>query len=85
VQKQYNFVVIGNPCRTPEMAKQLQEQTMESPNYGDQPVPLLMAAPELTCDGSLLQGATLSDNGHIMLAIFHDDVPLPWSDLILFM
>lgn len=74
MQKQYNFAVIGNPCKTPDMAKQL-EQTIDDPMYGDQTVTLQMAAPELTCEGSLLQGATLSDNGHIMLAMFFDDVP----------
>merc|ERR1719277_2839210 len=72
-QKKYNFVVIGNPCKTADMAKQLSHMTMNDQAYGDKPVSLQMAAPELTCDGSLLQGATLSDHGHIMLAMFFDD------------
>merc|ERR1719367_2378206 len=33
VQKQYNFAVIGNPCKTQEMAKQL-SQTIDDPVYG---------------------------------------------------
>lgn len=73
-QKKYNFVVIGNPCQTQDLAKQLNQSSFRDSAYGTQkPIALQMAAPELTCDGSLLQGATLSDNGHIMLAMFFDD------------
>lgn len=74
VQKKYKFAVIGNPCRTPGMAGQLQ-QAIRDPVFREQRVMLQTAAPELTCDGSVLQGASLSDNGHIMLTMFFDDIP----------
>jgi len=73
VQKKYNFVVIGNPCKTADMTMQLNQSSFKDSAYGKQPVKLQVAAPELTCDGSMLQGATLSDKGHIVLAMFFDD------------
>jgi len=53
---------------------QLNQTSFKDSSYGKQPVKLQMAAPELTCDGSILQGATLSDKGHIVLAMFFDHV-----------
>lgn len=72
VQKQYKFAVVGDPCKTPSMAQQL-GAVIDDPDYRAQQMTLQMAAPELRCDGATLAGATLSDNGHVILTMFHED------------
>jgi len=71
-QKQYKFAVIGDPCKTPAMRQQL-SAVLPDPEYQANQVTLQMAAPELVCDGDSLAGATLSDNGHVILSMFHED------------
>jgi len=74
VQKQYKFAVMGDPCRTPAMAQRLTE-VIDDPEYRAQQVTLQMAAPEIRCDAASLAGATLSDHGHVILTLFHEDDP----------
>jgi len=78
--KQYKFAVIGNPCATPALAEKL-HSPIRDPSFGNREIRLQQAAPELTCAGSILQKATLSDHGHVIVAMFFEDVPtLPSHD-----
>lgn len=70
--KQYKVAVVGNPCKTQAMSTKLYAEITD-PMYQGKHVTLQMAAPELFCAGSVLQGATLSDHGHIIEAMFFDD------------
>eukprot|EP00929_Paragymnodinium_shiwhaense_P091116 TRINITY_DN51153_c0_g1_i1.p1 TRINITY_DN51153_c0_g1~~TRINITY_DN51153_c0_g1_i1.p1 ORF type:complete len:323 (+),score=55.69 TRINITY_DN51153_c0_g1_i1:80-1048(+) len=70
-KKQYKFAVIGNPCATPASSAKLYAE-IDDPMFG-RPLALQRVAPELYCDSNILQGATLSDHGHIILAMFFDD------------
>jgi len=74
VQKQYKFAVLGDPCKTPAMKQRLTE-VIDDPEYRAHQVTLQMAAPEIRCDADSLAGATLSDHGHVILTMFHEDRP----------
>lgn len=66
--KQYSFAVLGDPCKHPEALKEPfwepldnKEETIEE------------SAPEVKCSSDgVLEGAQKSDNGHIILTMFHD-------------
>lgn len=66
--KQYRFVVIGNPCLHSEA---LTEQWQDP--FRGQMTSLQQSAPDVKCDGSYLEKATLSDNGHVILSLFFED------------
>lgn len=70
----YRFVVIGNPCIHPEQL--LVEH--EDP-FGRSPYSLAQSAPDLKCEGDTLRKAVLSDQGHVIIGLFHD-VPSSLSD-----
>jgi len=70
---QYYFAVLGNPCDRPE---QLEKKFVQPYGWGGETM-LKETAPEVRCghsggeDGTLL-GATLSDHGFIIIAMFFD-------------
>lgn len=66
---QYHFAVLGNPC---ERSEELDKPFVQPYGWGGTTT-LRQTAPEVRCgeDGSLL-GATLSDNGQIIIAMFFD-------------
>lgn len=68
-EKEYHFAVLGNPCDHPEKLEQPFEQS-----FGGGQTTLQNSAPEVRCgDGGVLKGATLSDNGYVIIALFFDD------------
>lgn len=69
-QRQYHFVVVGDPCAHPDMlARPFYDMARRVQST------LAAEAPELMCgpDGALL-GTTLSDGGYVIVSMFHDDV-----------
>jgi len=65
-----NFAVIGNPCDDPE---KLLEPFLQ-PSYGGQTT-LAETAQEVRCSaGGVLEGATVSDHGYIIIGMFFDAV-----------
>lgn len=69
--KQYYFVVIGNPCLHPEALTQTWTDVFSGVTTS-----LQQAAPDVKCQDSGLEKATLSDNGHIILSMFFEsDTP----------
>ena len=66
-----NFAVIGNPCDDPE---KLQEPFVQ-PFQGKRKTTLAETAQEVRCGkGGVLEGATVSDNGYIIIGMFFDAV-----------
>merc|ERR1719428_2080217 len=66
--KQYHFAVIGNPCLSPEGLS----ETWQDPMSGTK-TSLQEQVPDLKCSGDTLTGATLSDHGHIIIGMFHEN------------
>lgn len=68
--RQYHFAVMGNPCNNPSAF----HETYVDP-FSGRTTTIPEQAPEVKCaaDGSL-EGATLSDNGHILMSVFFADV-----------
>eukprot|EP00746_Dinoflagellata_sp_MGD_P018492 gnl/MRDRNA2_/MRDRNA2_142887_c0_seq1.p1 gnl/MRDRNA2_/MRDRNA2_142887_c0~~gnl/MRDRNA2_/MRDRNA2_142887_c0_seq1.p1 ORF type:complete len:308 (-),score=31.33 gnl/MRDRNA2_/MRDRNA2_142887_c0_seq1:226-1149(-) len=68
--RQYHFAVMGNPCNNPQAF-----HTSYVDPFSGQRATIPQQAPEVKCaaDGSL-EGATLSDNGYIIMSIFFEDV-----------
>lgn len=71
--RSYQFVVMGNPCKNPV--------AMTAPYtdpFNGQMTTMSEQAPEVKCDvdGSL-QGARMSDNGYIIMAMFFEDLGQP--------
>jgi len=68
--RRYHFAVLGNPCDHPE---ELSKPFIQ-PFYGRGETTLTREAPEVRCDqNGKLEGATLSDHGHIIMSMFFDD------------
>jgi len=68
--QQYHFAVLGNPCDHPEELT----RTFVQPFYGRGETTLKQEAPEVRCDESgKLEGAYLSDGGHIIINMFFDE------------
>jgi len=67
--RSYHFVVMGNPCKNPVALT-----TPYTDPFSGQMTTMSEQAPEVKCsvDGSL-QGATMSDSGHIIMAMFFED------------
>merc|ERR1712178_158568 len=63
--RQHYVAVMGNPCAYPQALN----APYANPFSGGSST-LARDAPELACDGQTLRGATLSDNGHVILSIF---------------
>ena len=71
VSRQRHFTVIGNPCDHPE---QLQVPFLQP--FGQRTTTLAETAREVRClEGGVLEGATLSDHGFIIIGMFFDAVP----------
>mmetsp|Transcript_79496 Transcript_79496/g.213481 ORF Transcript_79496/g.213481 Transcript_79496/m.213481 type:complete len:367 (-) Transcript_79496:323-1423(-) len=66
--RQYDFLVIGNPCQHPEKL----EEPLTDPIYGYFPH-LKDSMPEVYCSAGVLGGATLSDHGHPIISMFFAD------------
>lgn len=66
-ERQFHFAVLGNPCDDP------MQLDIPFSNFGREYTTLRAAAPEVRCgpEGELL-GATLSDNGYPIIAMFFD-------------
>eukprot|EP00960_Hanusia_phi_P062019 765019-Hanusia_phi.AAC.6 len=65
--KQYHFAVIGNPCDHPE---KLNEPFVQP--FGYRETTLSFEAREIRCVDGKLAGATLSDHGYPIIAMFFD-------------
>jgi len=61
----YNVLVMGNPCEHPEKLT----ETFTDP-FSHEQSSLSQSAPELTCSGNVLEGATVSDGGHPIIGLF---------------
>jgi len=69
-----HFAVIGNPCDNPE---RLSKPFVQPASYGSRTTTLRDAAPEVRCnDKGELEGATLSDNGYVIIAMLFDTEPV---------
>lgn len=73
VSTKQNFAVIGNPCDDPT---KLQEPFVQ-PFYGGRTTTLAETAQEVRCgkDGAL-EGATMSDNGYVIIGMFFDAIDI---------
>jgi len=68
--RKHNFAVIGNPC---DYAEKLQEPFVQP--FGRKTTTLAETAQEVRCDEEgVLEGATISDNGYIIIGMFFDAV-----------
>jgi len=66
--RKYNVVVIGNPCSNP---KALHEPFVQP--FDKRRTTIAASAPEVQCMAAgRLQGATMSDNGFVILSLFFD-------------
>lgn len=65
--KQYKFGVLGNPCANSDKLS----TPFTSPFTG-QSTTLTKEAPEVRCSGDRLIGATMSDNGNVIISMFFD-------------
>jgi len=65
--KKYHFAVLGNPC---DKAHKLNEEFVQP--FGLRKTTLSQEAAEVRCIEGKLQGATLSDNGFPIIAMFFD-------------
>lgn len=63
----YHFLVYGNPCGHPEKLS----KHFDDPFAGT--TTLKKTAPAVHCKNGKLEGATLSDHGHIIMSMFFDD------------
>eukprot|EP00931_Biecheleriopsis_adriatica_P051160 TRINITY_DN29648_c0_g2_i1.p1 TRINITY_DN29648_c0_g2~~TRINITY_DN29648_c0_g2_i1.p1 ORF type:complete len:407 (+),score=56.61 TRINITY_DN29648_c0_g2_i1:84-1304(+) len=64
---QYTVAVIGNPCD--------HESALTTPfvqPFDQRRTTILQAAPEVQCDRGRLVGATMSDNGYVIISLFFD-------------
>jgi hypothetical protein len=70
--RKYHFAVIGNPCNHPEEL----ERPFTQPFYNRGETTLKQEAAEVRCnkDGEL-EGAYVSDHGHIIISMFFDEDP----------
>jgi hypothetical protein len=73
VSRQYNFAVMGDPCKN--------SAALTTPYicpFSGRTTTIPQQAPEIKCgaDGAL-EGATKSDNGHIIMAMFFEDQGQP--------
>mmetsp|Transcript_37305 Transcript_37305/g.93683 ORF Transcript_37305/g.93683 Transcript_37305/m.93683 type:complete len:348 (+) Transcript_37305:119-1162(+) len=66
-ERTYNFAVIGNPC---DHEEELTRPFQDSFHRGMSTLQRL--APEVRCKDGVLQGAPLSDNGFVIIAMFFD-------------
>lgn len=68
--RQYHFAVMGNPCDHPdELTKPFEQRSSKTTTLEHE-------APEVRCNGEgKLEGAHLSDHGHIILSMFHEEDP----------
>jgi len=77
VARKQNFAVIGNPCDDPG---KLHEPFVQ-PFYGGRSTTLAETAVEVRCgDGGVLEGATVSDNGYIIIGMFFDAIEVLVED-----
>lgn len=66
--RRYNFAVIGNPCDHPDKMK---EQFVQP--FGFRTTTVEREAPMVRCsDNGTLLGATMSDNGYIIISMFFE-------------
>ena len=76
--KQQQFAVIGNPCQRPE---KLHEPFVQP--FGRGQTTLAQTAQEVRClPGGVLDGATLSDHGHVIIGIFFDADTEPGTGVV---
>lgn len=66
-EAQYHFAVIGNPCHRPEDLS----KPFDDLSGGE--TTLEREAPELRCQNGKLEGAHVSDHGHIIISMFFDE------------
>jgi hypothetical protein len=68
-QQKLYFTVIGNPCDDPEQL----HKPFYQPFYGGSTATIAQTAKEVRClDGGIMEGATLSDHGYIIISMFFD-------------
>lgn len=67
--RQVQFVVIGNPCDHPE-----QLTTPFKDTFGRGETSIAASAQEVRCAGGVLEGATMSDHGYVIINMFFDAV-----------
>jgi len=65
--KKYKVAVIGNPCDKPE---QLTKSFVQP--FDGRSTTIAESAAEVRCKGNKLVGATMSDNGYVILSLFFD-------------
>jgi len=67
--RQYHFQVVGNPCERPgELAKPFVDP------FGRGQTTLNHEAPDVRCDqNGKLEDAHMSDNGHIIIGLYHEE------------
>lgn len=66
--REYHFAVIGNPCSKPGALSEPFTQPFDK-----RLTTIAHAAPEVRCGrGGVLEGATMSDNGYVIVALFFD-------------
>tara|TARA_B100000524_G_scaffold163056_1_gene83218 strand:- start:256 stop:1167 length:912 start_codon:yes stop_codon:yes gene_type:complete len=67
-ERQYHWAVVGNPCTNPGAL----DEPFVQPFYQRGETTLRREAPEVRCQGGVLQGASLSDNGYVIISRFFD-------------
>ena len=70
VQHQFTFAVIGDPCAYPEKLS-----ADFSDPFSGQTSTLNAVAPEVSCEGGKLRGATYSDNGGVIIGLLEQPAP----------
>lgn len=82
ISRQRHFAVIGNPCDHPD---QLEIPFVQP--FGRRTTTLSETAGEVRCqEGGVMEGATLSDHGYIIIGMFFEAIPsdemllLPFQD-----
>jgi len=75
IGRRRHFAVIGNPCDRPASL----EEPFQS-FAGRQTTTLSETAREVRCAGGVLEGATMSDHGYVIIGMFFDAVDVGGED-----
>ena len=73
----YHFAVLGNPCENSEALNVPFVQP-----FGGRSTTLAREAREVRCEDGVLQGATMSDNGYVIISMFFDLPAAPPGDSV---